>query len=323
MIGKDFLKAGHAPTLASAFFYFDMSFMVWVLLGSLGVQIAQDLGLSPAQKGLMVALPVLAGAVLRIVNGVLVDRIGPKRAGTLCQLVVILGLLAAWLAKVDTYAGVLAVGLVLVGFLTSVRIDLMGFLFGDILAVSVQDIAIIYVGGIAILGILLLAWRPLLAVTVSPELAEAEGLHPEASRLVLMILMASVIAIAMKLVGVLLITSLLIIPAVITGSQWGHLGVAGALTLFYFAFAFGVWWFVVKPITEAGLWAYTEQWATPLLVTLLACTLSLVAVHEFSSTLLRLAVGLPVGGLAYLALSWLINRKWCLAMWGLVGLRQA
>jgi zinc transport system permease protein len=106
----------------------------------------------------------------------------------------------------------LAVGLVLVGFLTTVRIDLMGFLFGDILAVSVEDIAIIYGGGIAILAILILSWRPLLAATVSPELAEAEGLRPEASRLVLMILMASV-AIAMKLVGVLLITSLLIIPA--------------------------------------------------------------------------------------------------------------
>jgi zinc transport system permease protein len=107
----------------------------------------------------------------------------------------------------------LAVGLVLVGFLTTVRIDLMGFLFGDILAVSVEDIAIIYGGGIAILAILIFSWRPLLAATVSPELAEAEGLRPEASRLVLMILMASVIAIAMKLVGVLLITSLLIIPA--------------------------------------------------------------------------------------------------------------
>lgn len=107
----------------------------------------------------------------------------------------------------------LAVGLVLVGFLTTVRIDLMGFLFGDILAVSVEDISIIYGGGLAILAILVLAWRPLLASTVSPELAEAEGLRPEVSRLVLMILMASVIAIAMKLVGVLLITSLLIIPA--------------------------------------------------------------------------------------------------------------
>ncbi|WP_375600305.1 metal ABC transporter permease [Devosia sp. Naph2] len=107
----------------------------------------------------------------------------------------------------------LAVGLVIVGFLTQVRIDLMGFLFGDILAVSVEDIAIIYGGGLAILVILVLNWRPLLAATVSPELAEAEGLRPEVSRIILMLLMASVIAIAMKLVGVLLITSLLIIPA--------------------------------------------------------------------------------------------------------------
>ncbi|MBE7733911.1 metal ABC transporter permease [Devosia faecipullorum] len=107
----------------------------------------------------------------------------------------------------------LAVGLVIVGFLTQVRIDLMGFLFGDILAVSLQDIAIIYGGGVAILLILWLNWRPLLAATVSPDLAEAEGLNPEVSRIILMLLMASVIAIAMKLVGVLLITSLLIIPA--------------------------------------------------------------------------------------------------------------
>ncbi|MDP3659611.1 NarK/NasA family nitrate transporter [Phenylobacterium sp.] len=113
MIGKDFLKAGHTPTLASAFFYFDMSFMVWVLLGALGVQIAKDLGLDAAEKGLMVAIPVLAGAILRIVNGVLVDRIGPKRAGIICQLVVIVGLLTAWLIGVQSYTGILAVGLVL------------------------------------------------------------------------------------------------------------------------------------------------------------------------------------------------------------------
>jgi zinc transport system permease protein len=107
----------------------------------------------------------------------------------------------------------LAVGLVLVGFLTTVRIDLMGFLFGDILAVSQTDLWVIFGGGAAILTVLVLAWRPLLAATVSSELAEAEGLRPEASRILLMILLASVIAIAMKLVGVLLITSLLIIPA--------------------------------------------------------------------------------------------------------------
>ncbi len=107
----------------------------------------------------------------------------------------------------------LAVGLVLIALMTFVRIDLMGFLFGDILAVSRLDVAIIYGGGALILALLAWFWRPLLAATVSEELAEAEGQNPEFSKLVLMLLMASVIAIAIKLVGVLLITSLLIIPA--------------------------------------------------------------------------------------------------------------
>jgi NNP family nitrate/nitrite transporter-like MFS transporter len=83
MISRDFFKAGHWPTLFAAFFYFDMSFVVWILLGPLAVQIAADLHLDPAQKGLMVALPVLVGAVLRVVNGVLVDRLKPKGAGHL------------------------------------------------------------------------------------------------------------------------------------------------------------------------------------------------------------------------------------------------
>ncbi|RZA27748.1 MAG: hypothetical protein EOP92_41110 [Lysobacteraceae bacterium] len=107
----------------------------------------------------------------------------------------------------------LAIGLVLVAFMTWIRVDLMGFLFGDILAVSVWDIALIYGGGLVILVTLALMWRPLLAATVNPDLAEAEGLRPEVSRVVFMLLLACVIAIAMKLVGVLLITSLLIIPA--------------------------------------------------------------------------------------------------------------
>lgn len=113
MISKDFLKAGHAPTLFSAFLYFDMSFMVWVLLGALGVQIATSLGLTPAEKGFMVALPILAGALLRLVNGFLVDRIGPKKTGTISQLIVIAGLLLAWLLQVNSYGGVLALGIVL------------------------------------------------------------------------------------------------------------------------------------------------------------------------------------------------------------------
>lgn len=80
-MSKGFLKAGHTPTLLAAFLYFDLAFMVWVILGPLGVQIAKDLNLSHAEKGLMVATPVLAGALLRIVMGVLVDHLKPKKAG--------------------------------------------------------------------------------------------------------------------------------------------------------------------------------------------------------------------------------------------------
>jgi len=101
----------------------------------------------------------------------------------------------------------------MVAFMSWIRVDLMGFLFGDILAVAVTDIALIYGGGVVILLLVIWLWRPLLAGTVSAELAEAEGLRPEMSKVVFMLLLASVIAIAMKIVGVLLITSLLIIPA--------------------------------------------------------------------------------------------------------------
>jgi len=107
----------------------------------------------------------------------------------------------------------LALGLVLVAFMAWVRIDLLSYLFGDLLAVTRLDIALIWGGGAVVLAILALVWRPLLAGTVSEELAAAESLRPERARLVFMLLMAGVIAIAMKIVGILLITSLLVIPA--------------------------------------------------------------------------------------------------------------
>jgi NNP family nitrate/nitrite transporter-like MFS transporter len=113
MNSREFLKAGHWPTLLAAFLYFDMSFMVWILLGPLGVQIAADLKLDPAAKGFMVALPVLAGALLRVVNGALVDRIGPKRAGLIGQVIVIVGLIAFWASGARSYGAVLSLGLVL------------------------------------------------------------------------------------------------------------------------------------------------------------------------------------------------------------------
>lgn len=107
----------------------------------------------------------------------------------------------------------LAIGLVMVAFMSWVRIDLIAFLFGDILAVSTTDIALIWGGGLFVLAAIAWLWRPLLAATVNAELAEAEGLRPERARLFFMLLMAVVIAIAMKIVGIMLITSLLIIPA--------------------------------------------------------------------------------------------------------------
>ncbi|KQV34697.1 MULTISPECIES: metal ABC transporter permease [unclassified Rhizobium] len=107
----------------------------------------------------------------------------------------------------------LSIGLVMVAFMTWVRIDLVGFLFGDILAVSEADIDLVWGGGILVLFAMVYLWRPLLASTVNAELAEAEGMRPERARLYFMLLMALVIAIAMKIVGILLITALLIIPA--------------------------------------------------------------------------------------------------------------
>jgi NNP family nitrate/nitrite transporter-like MFS transporter len=110
---KSFLQAGHTPTLLAAFLYFDLAFMVWVILGPLGVGIAKDLGLSHAEKGLMVATPVLAGALLRIVMGILVDRLSPKKAAIIGQIVVIGAMTYAWLVGVHSYSEVLILGLFL------------------------------------------------------------------------------------------------------------------------------------------------------------------------------------------------------------------
>ncbi|MEF8747834.1 MAG: nitrate/nitrite transporter [Candidatus Accumulibacter propinquus] len=107
---KSFWKVGHRPTLYAAFLYFDLAFMVWVLLGPLGVQIAKDLGLTHAQKGMMVATPVLAGAILRLFMGVLVDHLKPKLAGAIGQVIVIVALFFAWYFGIHSYAQALILG---------------------------------------------------------------------------------------------------------------------------------------------------------------------------------------------------------------------
>lgn len=118
----------------------------------------------------------------------------------------------------DTLLGILAhsalsLGLVAVSFLDHVRIDLMSYLFGDLLAVTTQDLLWIYGGGIVVLAMLVVLWRPLLSMTINEELAQVEGVNVELMRLLLMLMIGLVIAVAMKFVGALIITSLLIIPA--------------------------------------------------------------------------------------------------------------
>ena len=109
--------------------------------------------------------------------------------------------------------GALSLGLVAVSFMEGQRLDLMAFLFGDILAVNRTDLIWIYGGAAAILCVIAFLWRPLLAVTVHEELARAEGARVTLVSIVFMLLIAMTVALAMKIVGILLIASLLIIPA--------------------------------------------------------------------------------------------------------------
>jgi MFS transporter, NNP family, nitrate/nitrite transporter len=108
-----FWKSGHTPTLLSAFLYFDLSFMVWYVLGPLSVQIAADLGLDASQRGMLVATPILSGAILRMVFGVLVDHLRPRMAGIIAQVIMLAALTVAWLAGVHSYAQALVLGLFL------------------------------------------------------------------------------------------------------------------------------------------------------------------------------------------------------------------
>ena len=109
--------------------------------------------------------------------------------------------------------GALALGLVGISFFEGVRVDLMSYLFGDILAVSGRDLLWIYGGGGAVLAATALIWRPLLAMTVHEELARAEGVRVGLVRIAFTLLIALAVAIAMKVIGLILIVALLIIPA--------------------------------------------------------------------------------------------------------------
>ena len=163
---RSFLKAGHLPTLVSAFLYFDVSFMIWVLLGALGNYVAADFGLTPIQKGLVTAVPLLGGSILRLVFGQLTDILGARKTGCLGLLVTLVPLFGGWLWA-DSIAKVYVVGLLL---------GVAGASFAVALPMASRWYPAKYQGlamGVAGAG----NSGTLLATLFAPRLAEAYGWH--------------------------------------------------------------------------------------------------------------------------------------------------
>ena len=109
--------------------------------------------------------------------------------------------------------GALALALTMVALVPALRVDLEALLLGDVLTVGWGDVALVWIGGAAVLAALLALWRPLVALAASPDIAAAEGLRPERARRLFTLLVAAAVALAIKLVGALLVTALLIVPA--------------------------------------------------------------------------------------------------------------
>lgn len=179
------------------------SFVVWRRMAYMGDAMAHAALLG-------VALSLLSGGLLAITPAVLLVAV--SMAVVLARYArdsrfhadTLLGLLAH---------GSLALALVLVALSGDVRVDMNAYLFGDILAISWQDVAVLSALMVVILAILALRWRPLLMTTIDPAIARVEGVNQARMQLLLTLLLAVVIAVAIKLTGVLLITALLIMPA--------------------------------------------------------------------------------------------------------------
>jgi len=175
-------------------------FIVWRRMAYFGDATAHAAILGVALS-LALSMPIFAGAlVVALLMAVTVSSL----SGRGYSMDTLLGVLAH---------SALAFGLVAVSFLEGVRIDLMAYLFGDILAVSRTDLAVIWIGAALVLALIWWRWSPLLTATLNPELAHAAGIDPRREQLVLTVSLAVVVAVAIKVVGVLLIAALLIIPA--------------------------------------------------------------------------------------------------------------
>jgi zinc transport system permease protein len=198
------------------------SFVLRAVVGGIGIAlVAGPLGCFVVWRRMAYFGSSIAhGALLGVALGLLFG-LGLTPAVLVVSLL-LAGLLVALqrqhLLATDTLLGILAhaalaLGLIALALMEGVRVDLMAYLFGDVLSIGWVDIAWIYGGGAFALAALAYVWTPLLAATLNEELARAEGLPVARARAVLMLLIALVVAIAMKIVGVLLIVSLLIIPA--------------------------------------------------------------------------------------------------------------
>ncbi|WP_341936749.1 iron chelate uptake ABC transporter family permease subunit [Marinimicrobium sp. C2-29] len=197
-------------------------FLLYALLSGLGVALVSGpLGALVVWRRMAYFGDTLAHSALMGVTFGLLLNINLNLAvaiGCLLLALILVALQHNRLLATDTLLGILshstlALGLVMVSLFTNSRIDLLGYLFGDILAAGPGDVITIWIISVLVSTLLLLLWRPLLAITVHEDLAQVEGVPVAAVRTALMLLMALVIAIAMKVVGVLLITALLIIPA--------------------------------------------------------------------------------------------------------------
>ena len=197
-------------------------FVLRAMIGGVGVAlVAGPLGCfvvwrRMAYFGATLSHAALLGVALGLLVGI--DPMLGVGVFCVCLAVLLVGLERQRLLASDTLLGImahatLALGLILFGLMEHLRVDLMAYLFGDVLAIGTGDLVLLYAVTAVIAGILALIWRPLLSATVHEELAAVEGVRVVRVRLVFTVMIAAAIAVGMKVVGILLIVSLLIIPA--------------------------------------------------------------------------------------------------------------
>lgn len=177
------------------------SFVVWRRMAFFGDALAHS-----------ALLGVALGFLLRVETNLAIAGVCVVFASVLTAMLARARLAPDTLLSICAFTA-LSAGLVALSFLDEVRVDLLGYLFGDVLAVGRADLGWIWGGAVAGLGALALLWRRLLAVTVHPDLAAVEGANVPALRLAFVLLLAVLVALAMKIVGVLLVTALLVMPA--------------------------------------------------------------------------------------------------------------